>query len=128
MGKATETRGGGEALRAAIKRVNPNAEMLDTSDYIELRKKVKKAGNNANTQDKINLFVNAIARRDGEGVEIYRSIESEKQYSNEDEKSKLISDSSKHLKVLLLRWKLILMKLIHLWLLLTILLMVLYLK
>ena len=84
--KATETRGGGEALRAAIKRVNPDAEMLDTSDYIELRKKVKNAGKNASTQDKINLFVNAIARRDGEGVEIYRNIESENQYSNEDEK------------------------------------------
>lgn len=95
--KATETRGGGEALRAAIKRVDPDAEMLDTDEYVALRKKVKKDPKNASNQDKINLFVNAIARRDGEGVDIYRNIESENQSLNEDEKRKLISDSSKHL-------------------------------
>lgn len=86
--KATETRGGGEALRAAIKRVDPDAEMLDTDEYITLRKKVKKDPKNASNQDKINLFVNAIARRDGEGVDIYRNIESENQSLNEDEKKK----------------------------------------
>lgn len=95
MGKATETRGGGEALRAAIKRVDPDAEMLDTDEYVALRKKVKKDPKNASNQDKINLFVNAIARRDGEGVDIYRNIESENQSLNEDEKRKLISDSSR---------------------------------
>lgn len=86
--KATETRGGGEALRAAIKRVDPDAEMLDTDEYVALRKKVKKDPKNASNQDKINLFVNAIARRDGEGVDIYRNIESENQSLNEDEKKK----------------------------------------
>lgn len=86
--KATETRGGGEALRAAIKRVDPDAEMLDTDEYVALRKRVKKDPKNASNQDKINLFVNAIARRDGEGVDIYRNIESENQSLNEDEKKK----------------------------------------
>ena len=87
--KATETRGGGEALRAAIKRVDTDAEMLDTDEYVALRNKVKKDPKNASNQDKINLFVNAIARRDGKGVEIYRNIESENQSLSKDEQKKV---------------------------------------
>lgn len=86
-------RSGTNALRSAIKSLNTDAKLLDTSEYVDLIKKAKSQGyNSLSDQEKINLWTNAVARREKTGLEIYKEGTNK---SETEVVSNFISEASK---------------------------------